>query len=123
VFEGNGRVKEYAGGYDDWLRQRAADTPRVQVASKPAGSTGEPGNAPPAARPRKLSYREQQELAGLPARIETLEEEQAELHARMAEPGFFKRPGGEIAEVNSRLAALSDEIAAAYARWEELESA
>ena len=84
VFEGEGRVKEYAGGYDDWLRQRVVtETPDVPQ-SKSAES-----NRPAFDRPRKLTYREQQELDSLPKQIETLESEQAALHRRLAEPTFY----------------------------------
>ncbi|MEZ6066837.1 MAG: hypothetical protein R3B90_14290 [Planctomycetaceae bacterium] len=83
-----------------------------------ASSRTDPAKAP---KPRKLSYRELQELEKLPATIERLESEQAEIHARMADPQFFRRPGGEIAAVQARLAALVEETRVAYARWESLE--
>ena len=116
AFEGNGCVKEYDGGYDDWLRQRPAPE------SKPAPKETTP-RKPAADQPRKLTYREQQELEQLPGRIEALEAEQAELHTQMADPAFFKQEGAEIAAANARLSEITDELTAAYARWDELEMA
>ncbi|MCA9055853.1 MAG: ATP-binding cassette domain-containing protein, partial [Planctomycetaceae bacterium] len=87
VLEGAGRVKEYAGGYDDWLRQRPDPHPSRDSGADAASSTrstatAEVNTSPAAAgRPRKLSYREQQELDKLPALIESLEAEQAEMHS------------------------------------------
>ncbi|MFV0444152.1 MAG: ATP-binding cassette domain-containing protein [Planctomycetaceae bacterium] len=119
VFEGEGRVKEYAGGYDDWLRQRPAPVasapPNVREASSAPA-------VPPSPRPRKLTYREQQELDQLPLRIEQLEAEQQSIHDQMADPSFFKQSGTAIAEVNTRLETLSAELANCYSRWEALEA-
>jgi ATP-binding cassette subfamily F protein uup len=127
VFEGAGRVKEYAGGYDDWLRQRpAAIDDRESAAASFARSIDSATRASTAtpsvsARPRKLTNREQQELDKLPGLIESLETEQAEMHARMAEPTFFKQGSGEIAEFHARLAEISAQLTTAYERWESLE--
>ncbi len=117
VFE-RGNVKEYAGGYDDWLRQRPA--PPAEAPAKKAAP-------PPPAKPavvgkRRLSYKEKQELEGLPGRIESLEAEIAELHAEFARPAYYQQPGEEIAKGQARLKELEAALAAAYARWEELEA-
>jgi ABC transport system ATP-binding/permease protein len=116
VFEGDGCVKEFVGGYDDWLRQKAAEpAPAAAERSKPERER-------PQAKPsRKLSYKEQRELEELPARIETLEAEQAQLHQRMADPAFFRQGGAEIGKVTSRLESLETELRTAYERWEALE--
>jgi ATP-binding cassette subfamily F protein uup len=117
VFEGDGRVKEYAGGYDDWLRQKSVDPPGpAPVAVKP------PATHASRERPRKLSYNEQRELESLPALIETLETEQDELQQRFSEAGFYQQSGSEIAKVTSRLEALQQELQTAYSRWETLEA-
>jgi ABC transport system ATP-binding/permease protein len=118
VFEGEGRFKEYVGGYDDWVRQR----PREQAA---AAATPESAAKAQSARPakervRKLNNKEERELAGLPARIEKLEAEQAALHQKMAEPSFYRQAGAEISKINGRLEELQKELETAYARWEEL---
>jgi len=122
VFEGEGRVVEYAGGYDDWLRQR----PQVAGTQVPSGAGPNRATAAKEAGPAPvrsgLSFTEEHELAGLPARIETLEAEQAELLALMATPDFFRRPPAELAAHQARLSTLEAKLAVVYRRWEELET-
>ena len=115
VFEGEGRIGEYVGGYTDWLRQRPA-TPLPAVQKTPAPK---PEHRP--VRSRKLTGREARELDALPAQIETLETEQGGLVARLADPGFYQREPGAVAGVRARQAAVEQELAAAFLRWEELE--
>jgi ATP-binding cassette subfamily F protein uup len=117
VLEGEGRVKEYAGGYDDWLRQRPEEQPPV---AKPPTARSEPMRSP-APRTRRLTYKEQRELEALPERIAALEAELGELHQRAADPAFYRKAPAEIISVNSRLQSLQDDVAKAYGRWEELE--
>ncbi|MGD8309818.1 MAG: ABC transporter ATP-binding protein, partial [Chromatiales bacterium] len=116
-FEGEGVVREYVGGYGDWLRQRSARAPEPA----PSKSRTPPSRERPPPPARKLSYKDQRELDELPRRIESLEAEQAELHARMGEPAFFRRDGAAIARAQARLAELEEALAAAYERWEHLE--
>lgn len=115
VFEGEGQLAEYVGGYADWVRQRPAPvaTKSVEPAPKPVDKA--------VARPRKLTQKEQRELAALPERIEALEREQAELAAKLADPEFYQREAGTAPLVHARLTALEAELATALARWEELE--
>ncbi len=129
AFEADG-VREYVGGYDDWLRQRsnqpgkaAEQSPASVAANEPDGAVSRASSAVKAGQPekRRLTYREQQELVALPASIEQLEEEIATLHEVMAQPEFYTRPGDLIAAEQSRLKELDARLAAAYARWEELE--
>jgi ATP-binding cassette subfamily F protein uup len=120
VFEGEGRVVDYLGGYDDWQREQAA-----RAARKAAPAVARAVEAPPAPAPaarRKLTNKERAELAALPPRIEQLEAEQTELVARLADPEFFKKAGPEVAKATARLHEIEAEIAAGYARWEELEA-
>ena len=117
MFEGGGDVVEYVGGYTDWLRQRRSAT--EMKAAAPAGRATSRTASGPA--PAKLSYKEQREIEALPARIEALEREQAELGDEVSQPGFYKRDAAEQARVQTRLAALPAELEAAYARWDELE--
>jgi ABC transport system ATP-binding/permease protein len=119
VFEGNGQLSEYIGGYTDWQDELKKQAARPAPAAKQAGK---PAPKPAAvAKARRLSGREQKELASLPARIEALEKEQAELTARLADPAFYKGEPGKFAEVKARLDTLEAEHATAFARWEELE--
>jgi ATP-binding cassette subfamily F protein uup len=117
AIENDGAVKGYDGGYDDYLRQRQDDAPRE---SRPARGPDETIQTQ-GDRPRKLSYKERRELDALPARIESLEEARRVLHDAMADPAFYRKDGGEIAEANSELEALERELVTAYGRWEELE--
>ena len=121
VFEGEGPVREYVGGYEDWLRQRA---PAPQVARReaqppPAGVAVRA--APVPGGKRRLSYKESRELEGLPALIETLEREQRELDSATAQSGFYQQDKPAIARAMARAAELRAELETAYARWEELE--
>jgi ABC transport system ATP-binding/permease protein len=117
VFEGQGRVGEYVGGYDDWLRQRRLPEPPVKVEKVRA-------EKPKPARERRqaLSYKQQRELEALPQRIEALEAEQKSLYQAMSDPMFYQQAGEEIVKARSRLEALEQEIETASLRWEELES-
>jgi ATP-binding cassette subfamily F protein uup len=118
VFE-EGGVREYVGGYDDWLRQRAnrpAESPTNQ--SKPTIRQQPPRSV---SGPRRLSFKERQELESLPATIERCEAEIDALHQQMALPEFYQQPGTRIAEEQARLKLLEEQLAAAYERWEELE--
>lgn len=117
VFEGEGKVNEYVGGYDDWLRQRPTpQAPTPKRKEEPA----EPERKKE--RPRKLSYKDRLELEALPQRIEALEQEQESLQAEMANPDFFKQEREVIAERTRRLEELESELAGAYERWEALEA-
>jgi ABC transport system ATP-binding/permease protein len=137
VFEGEGRIGEYVGGYEDWRRQsasgvesREAGVGKVIVGRANAGAivSGAPDSrsagpwkgAPPAKR--KLSYKEQRELESLPARIEALEAEQARLGAEISSREFYKKAAPEIHATMARLEALPAEIEAALRRWDELDS-
>jgi len=90
VFEGDGRIGEYVGGYTDWVREKekraAAEKAREAQAVRPVVAS----DSPRAAKARKLTNKEQKELAELPARIEALEKEQTELTAKLADPVFNK---------------------------------
>ncbi len=125
VFESDGDVREYVGGYEDWLRQRAV--PDAQAAG---GQVAVPAARPePAARPRleeaaskKLSYREQREFEELPARIDALEAEQRDLTTAVQDALFYTKPADEIRKTLARLEAIAPELTAAYARWGALDA-
>ncbi len=122
VFEGGGRVQEYVGGYEDWLRQRASLTAATAASNM---SRARLKASPPAAdrsAARKLSYKERREFDELPARIEALEAEQRAVDARIADPQFYKEPAATIEQTLARLTELQHELTAAYARWDELDS-
>lgn len=118
VFE-EGGPREYVGGYDDWLRQRdqqeVVDNPPKKVSQGSTRKASTPAK-------KKLSYNEQRELDKLPAKIEQLEIEIAEIHATMADPDFYKQSSETIATESAELKLREEELAAAFSRWEKLES-
>jgi ATP-binding cassette subfamily F protein uup len=121
VFEEQG-VREYVGGYDDWIRQRKPmASPRASEGS-PARTSGKAMAEQRAEAKRKLTFKERKELEGLPGKIERCDAEIAALHHRMADPEFYQQAGGKIAAEQTRLQQLEEELTAAYQRWEELES-
>ena len=118
VFEGEGKVNEYIGGYDDWQRQ--SEVKRKEVAEKISAKTESVRKQ--CERPRKLTFKEQRELEALPQRIEVLEAEQQQLYQAMGDPMFYQKGKDEIANVKARVSSLERELAEAYRRWEALES-
>jgi ABC transport system ATP-binding/permease protein len=124
VFEGEGRINEYVGGYTDWLRQRKA---ALQVASaapaKPALATAAASVAAAApSKARRLSFNEQRELTLLPEKIQHLEAEQAQLSALIGDPEQYQRNKDQTTKALQRLQDLTAELEAAYARWDALEN-
>ena len=116
VFEGDGHIQEYVGGYSDWLRHRARPDAVAVKSVKDTRPT-----ASPKAKPAKLGFKQARELEQAPAKIESLEAEQSDLIERLSQPSFYKSDAAEQARVHARIAALRSELEAAYARWYELE--
>lgn len=129
VFD-EGQVREYVGGYDDWLNQKnrakeesakssaktsdsssSANDSRASGASSDSASTGK----------RRLKFKEQQELASLPGMIEKLEASIQEMHQQMAEPGFYQQAADKRVALQNKLKELENQLATSYVRWEELE--
>ena len=122
AFEGDGRVQEYVGGYEDWLAQRARVSPEAAPRAVEATASRPRATAPPAAgKLRRLSYNEQREFAGLPEAIDGLEAEQRALAARIGSPEFYKEPPDAIREALARADELAQEVGRAYARWDDLD--
>jgi ATP-binding cassette subfamily F protein uup len=135
AFEGDGRVEEYVGGYEDWLRQRPDPQPALRAPARGArvlsdaadrdtadGAGSDPAVPRESGAPKKLTYREREELDGLPARIEALESEQRSLAAKIAGPDFYKEPADAIRQALQRVETVHDELLRALARWDDLES-
>ena len=118
AFEGNGQIREYVGGYDDWLSKRPAPPP-PDARSGPAKTVK---SRPPRQQVRKITFKENLELEALPERIENLEAEQTRLYALMADPAFYREEGSAIARTKARLDALARELEENYRRWETLEA-
>ena len=119
-FEGPGQIEGYAGGYDDWLKQRpetAASNPEKQVPGRARKTVPSPGTTR-----KKLGYMENRELESLPGRIETLEARQQELFQIMSDADFYRQDGQRITAVKQELEKLERELESAFNRWEDLES-
>jgi ATP-binding cassette subfamily F protein uup len=114
-------VREYVGGYDDWIRQRpkSETAAKSKAAEQPKPKTPLPPIEPPK---RRLSYKEQQELKSLPGEVEKLEAAIAELHEQMAAPDFYKQGGEKIATAQAKLKELEAEFEQKFERWHLLEA-
>lgn len=118
VFEGDGVLTEYAGGYDDWLLQRPSNQIPKSIVDKPKKTSPSPSKM---SKPRKLGYMEERELKALPLEIEKMESRQTELYTSMTDPDFYKRPKDEITLLKEEAEMMERNIETAYRRWEELE--
>jgi ATP-binding cassette subfamily F protein uup len=117
VFEGAGRVQEYAGGYEDWLRQR----PPAAQPAVPRSRNSEV-NAPRSDVKKKLSYNEQREFEQLPGRIGELEAEQELLNKNIIHADFYKEPAQQIQWTLARLDQIHGELLNLYKIWDDLDS-
>lgn len=130
VFEGEGRVREYVGGYQDWLRQGGSpkllgvgeekgDKPAAApVPEQPVTPVSNPADAAPK---KKLSYKLQRELEAIPGQIDALEAELAALQEETASPDFYQRPQDEAQAALERLSSLQEDLDRLIERWAELE--
>lgn len=123
VFEADGQVREYVGGYEDWVRQRKQTIPFAKIEC----DTGETKSAAaikpvkPAGSTQKLGYKDMRELKSLPARIEVLEKEQSELQSQLGDAAFYQQDKDKITMTLARIEEVTKELDACYARWELLE--
>jgi ATP-binding cassette subfamily F protein uup len=115
VFEGDGSINQYIGGYDDWLRQRKAEQPapaqepaKIQAKNKTAG--------------KKLVYKDQRELDSLPKQIEELETQIAQISELISQPDFYKGERSETQATETQLADCQKQLSHCYERWEILEN-
>ncbi len=125
VFEPNGQISEYVGGFDDWLRQGGTISALVAEASS---AKKEPKKVAKEAAPavthgkKKLSYKLQRELDALPGEIEALEEELVALETKTTEPDFYQQDQATVQSVLNRLTELNTLIEEKMERWETLDS-
>ena len=117
MFEGDGRVRDFVGGYSDWIafRNEQARTAR-EAPAKPKAEARAP------AKPRRLSYKDQRELDALPEILERLEAEKQRIESQLSDATLYKDGPDPLQERLSRLGAISQELESGYARWSELES-
>jgi len=115
VFEGNGLVLEYPGGYEDWLNQQALVSTEINTDKK------EKNKKIKTEKPRKLSFKEQKDLDETPRLIEKLETEQDELYVTMTDTEYYKKSAGEIKKINERSEKIKEELSTAFERWDYLD--
>ncbi len=118
VFEGEGKVIEYIGGYEDWVSQHKSNPKNMSIVKK----IEKQRDKTPAKQSRKLSYKEQKELDELPKKIEDLEKEQDELQRRVSSSEFYKQDAESITQTMQKLKQLEEDLKRAYQRWDELET-
>ena len=127
VLEGDGEVRQYPGGYADYIRQRQASPElepqrgRKEGAESDSGKSPVPPCAPPVAKPKKLSYKEKLELEQLPGRIDALEKEIAEIETLLSDGSNYAKNPVRCKSCSERLPLAKAELDAAESRWLELE--
>ncbi|WP_394250882.1 ABC transporter ATP-binding protein [Vibrio profundi] len=125
IFEGDGVIEEFVGGYHDAQQQRAQvlQARQVEKPAKPEKVVEEtPKTAPAKVKTKKLSYKLQRELEALPMRLEELEAEIESLQEQVNSPEFFSKPVDETKVILDKLSATEQELEVAFERWEELEA-
>ncbi len=115
VFEGNGVVMEYPGGYEDWKSQQVQENSEIKVETKPKKKKEK------TEKPRKLSFKERKDLDEMPGLIERLEKEQEELYLTMTDPEYYKKTAEEIKTINERSEKIKEELSTAFDRWDFLD--
>jgi ATP-binding cassette subfamily F protein uup len=125
IFEGEGVIEEFVGGYHDAQQQRM-QTQKVRQVEKPTKTVKQveetPKSAPAKSKPKKLSYKLQRELESLPVKLEELEAEIEVLQGQVNDPEFFAKPVDQTQSILEKLAATEQELEVAFERWEELEA-
>ncbi|EJE4553470.1 ABC transporter ATP-binding protein [Vibrio parahaemolyticus] len=126
IFEGDGVIEEFVGGYHDAKQQRDQALAVRFSTEKPAKKEKVVEETPKTTQPKnnskKLSYKLQRELEALPAKLEQLESDIETLQEQVNDPEFFANPVEQTQPVLEQLAALEQELEIAFERWEELEA-
>jgi len=122
VFEGEGVVNEYVGGYSDWLSYSQAKKKEQAKADKKEAKAAVKKPVASVAKAKKRSYKEQKELDDLPVHIENLEKKQSEVTGKMSASNFYQQEQDVIDTVLAELGNVEQELENVYARWDELEA-
>ena len=119
VLEGEGKINEYAGGYDDWLAQRKPVESKDKFKAAPKKEKVQQNKIE---KSKKLSYKDEHELKNLTVKIEEMEFEQKMIFNIMAKPSFYQKDPNEIVRFNKRLDKIKETLKELYTEWEELEA-
>ena len=118
ILSGDGRAHKYIGGYDEWKKEQEAKEKQQAEKKKTPKATPASGRKK---NSKKLTYKEEHELKEIPAQIESLESEQAQLNASLSDPTFYQGNDAEVSQAVERLKVIEAELLARYDRWETLE--
>ncbi len=121
VFEGGGKLQEFVGGYEDWLRQKDSPGRTKDLSGRAKDASGSAKKSGSKAK-TKRTFKEEREYAELPDRIAGLEAEQQQLQAAIHDPGFYRKPAADIRAALERVTAIEGELLAALERWDALDS-
>ncbi|MGZ8320259.1 MAG: ATP-binding cassette domain-containing protein [Telluria sp.] len=121
VAEGEGRWREFVGGYTDWERVKAQTAAPAPKAAAKAAAAATPAEAP-VAKKIKLSYKEQRELEELPLLIASLEDEQSAITLQLNGPDFYKTNPADARRINARFTEIEEQLLVALERWEAIEA-
>jgi len=121
VFDDDGEVREYVGGYDDWFIQRQQDKERLEKQNKTTVKVKK-NDVKKVSKKSSLTYQEQIDLEALPKKIDSLEAKQTELHTKISQPEFYQQTADKQTKVQDDLAEVSAELEATYERWDALEA-
>jgi ATP-binding cassette subfamily F protein uup len=122
VFESGGQIREYVGGYQDWLRQRPVVSPPTRPGRSKVDREAVKHEGRASAALSRLSYNDQRELVALPERIERLEAEISRMNEATAAPDFYREASDAIKATLAGLETAQEELVSLYTRWEHLES-
>ncbi len=123
AFEGDGKLMEYVGGYEDWVRAKKYEAAQQSPAKAAPAPKPAPATAAPKAKPASnLSFKEQRELEEIPQRIAVLESEQEEITAALSSANLYRDNPAHAKQLQERNSVIEDELLQLMARWEALES-
>jgi ATP-binding cassette subfamily F protein uup len=121
AFEGDGKLREYVGGYEDWVRAKKFESGQRVVKTPPPVAKPAAAPAPKARAAARLGFKEQRELDELPRRIETLEKEQEEIAAALGSGTLYRDNPQHARQLQERTEAIEEELLQLMERWTELE--
>ena len=122
AFEGDGKLMEYVGGYEDWVRVKKFAAAQQSPQREAPAKSGSPAATPKAKSSSKLSFKEQRELEEIPQRIAALEREQEEITAALSAANLYRDNPAHAKQLQERTSAIEEELLQLMTRWEELES-
>ncbi len=122
AFEGDGKLMEYVGGYEDWVRVKKFEQQAQKAPAPTPAKVAPKAELPKPKAANKLSFKEQKELDELPQRIEALEREQEEITAALGSGTLFRDNPAHARQLQQRSTEIEDELMTLMARWEALEN-